>query len=90
MAFSPQPYAYPLGVHLANVGYPFGQNIAGHLVSIFISKLCSLTPGPSDRGPGIRYRSSHNTTNRWRELEYVGNGGWIDKFILETPQYISY
>jgi hypothetical protein len=37
--------AYALCVDLADVGYPLGQDIAGHLVAVLVAELGSLAPG---------------------------------------------
>jgi hypothetical protein len=35
---------YALCVDLADVGYPLGQHVAGHLVAVLVAELGSLTP----------------------------------------------
>ena len=58
-----------LGVDLADVGQSLGQDVAGHLVSILIPELGSLSLGALRKSSSIGDRTGHNATNRGRDLE---------------------
>jgi hypothetical protein len=77
---------YALCVDLADVGYPLGQHVAGHLIAIFVAELGGLTPGSAHRGPRICNRPRHYTSNRRREPEDMGHGGGVDELVLYLRQ----
>jgi hypothetical protein len=74
--------AYALCVDLADVGYPLGQDIAGHLVAKLVAELGSFTAGSAHGCPCICNGPGHDTTDRWGEPEDVRDGGGVDKLVL--------
>ena len=63
--------SHPLGIHLADIGQSFGESVAWHLISKFISEFRRLTLGPLRKGPRVGDGSRHDAANRRRELEDV-------------------
>jgi hypothetical protein len=74
--------AYALCVDLADVCYPLGQDIAGHLIAKLVAELSSFTPGSAHRRPCISNGPSHDAANRRREPEDVGDGGGVNELVL--------
>jgi hypothetical protein len=78
--------AYALGVDLANVGYPLGQHVAGHLVAKLVAELGRLAARAAHRGPGVGYRPRHNAADRRRQSEDVRDGRGLDQLVLQRSQ----
>ena len=58
-----------LGVDLADVGQSLGQDVARHLVSIFVPELGSLSLSALRISPSVGDGTGHNAANRGGYLE---------------------
>jgi hypothetical protein len=76
--------AYALCVDLADVGYPLGQHIAGHLVAIFVAELGRLAAGSAHRRPRIGDGPRHDAADGRRESEDVGDRSRVNELVLRA------
>lgn len=74
--------AYPLRVHLADVGQSLRQDICGHLITIFVSELGSLSLCSLRKRSRIGDGPSDDATNSGRDLEDVGDGRGVNQLVL--------
>jgi hypothetical protein len=81
--------AYPLGVHLADVGQPLGQGITRHLVAVLVPELSCLGLRTLGEGAGVGDGSGNDAANRGGQLEDVGDGGGIDELVLGRCEHLG-
>lgn len=84
MASSPRlPWpAYPLSVHLADVGETFCKGVGRHLVAVLVAEFGRLGLRSLCKRAGVCDRTGDDTADGWRDLEDVGDGRRVDEFIL--------
>jgi hypothetical protein len=64
---------YTLGIHLADVGQSLGQDVSRHLVTVFVSELCSFSLSTLRKCSGIRNRACDDASDGGGDLEDVGD-----------------
>jgi len=90
MRFSQVMGTYPLRVNLADVCKALGHGISWHLVTKLVAELSGLALGSLGESSGIGDGSGDDAADGGRELENVGDGGWVDELVLVDGQSLGW
>lgn len=71
-----------LSCHLVAVGNSLSEHIGGHLISILVSKLCSLLTSEGDLNASIGNHSSDDTANAGGQCKNLRNGIRVEQLVL--------
>jgi len=79
-----------LCINLVDIGHSLRQDVARHLVSVFVFKFGGFSASAVHTRSGICYGASHDTADRRRNFEDVGDGRRINQSVLGDRQATSH